>query len=85
MLRSNPIILTLSLSLSRARAVCPKFSEKPKQKRSHSTNLDQAGQVFQHSCHGELQEVVVPQVEPGQVDPGEHTQGEAPQPVGVQE
>lgn len=55
------------------------------QNKSDSTNLDQAGEVFQHSCHRKLQEVVVPQVEPGQVEPGEHAQGEAPQQVGVQE
>lgn len=53
--------------------------------RSGSTNLDQAGEVFQHARHRKLQEVVVPQVEPGQVDPGEHALGEAPQQVGVQE
>lgn len=41
--------------------------------------------MLQHPLHRKLQEVVVPQVKPGQVDPGEHTRGEAPQKVGVEE
>lgn len=49
------------------------------------TYLHQSREVFQHPRHGKLQEVVVPQIEPGQVDPGEHARGEAPQQVGVEE
>lgn len=49
------------------------------------TYLHQSREVFQHPRHGKLQEVVVPQIEPGQVDPGEHARREAPQQVGVEE
>lgn len=41
--------------------------------------------MLQHPRHGQLQEVVVPQVKPGQVDPGEHAWGQALQQVGVEE
>lgn len=49
------------------------------------TYLDQSCEVFQYPRDGKLQEVVVPQIEPGQVDPREHAHGEAPQQVGVEE
>lgn len=52
---------------------------------SDGTYLHQSREVFQNPRHGKLQEVVVPQIEPGQVDPGEHARGEAPQQVGVEE
>lgn len=49
------------------------------------THLHQSFEVLQYALHRELQEVIVPQVEPSQADSGEHTEREAPQQVGIEE
>jgi len=47
--------------------------------------LHQPREVLQHALHGQLQQVVVPQVESSQVDSGEHAGGERAQQIGVEE
>lgn len=48
------------------------------------TNLHQSGEMLQHAHRGELQEVIVSQIEAGQIDSREDAEGEAPQQVCVE-
>lgn len=52
-------------------------------KKKHETNLHQASEMLQHTFHGELQQVVVSQVEASQVHSGKHAQRKTPEEVGV--